>query len=155
MNAVLCRPQSCGWQVDYSNSQPAARTGFQKHFTIWYSCASGFAFRHQIGFRICHNFPQRRADSSSSFIVTAFLRLIMRGCHVQWRHHRCEMRNLDIIFTTFKNHSFFTEESGIIQYLNCPSVWRLYLETHDGFSRNFKFTSFRKDLPKLINFNFL
>ena len=57
---------------------------------------------------------------------------------------------------TFTNPSFFfTEGSEIIQYKNCPSVWRLYLETRDGFSRNLKRTSFRKDLPKLITFNFL
>ena len=39
---------------------------------------------------------------------------------------------------TFKNPSFFTEGSGIIQYLICASVWRLYLEIRDGFSRNLK-----------------
>ena len=106
-NAVLCRPQSCGWQGVCSILQPASRTGFQKHFTIWYYCASPFAFKLQIGLRICHTFSQSRKDSSSSFIATVFLHLIMCGCHVQWRHHRCGLRNLDIIFMTFKNPSFF------------------------------------------------
>ena len=61
----------------------------------------------KLGSEFTITFPQRKTDSSSSFVTTVFLRVITHGFHVQWRHHRCDLRNLDIIFITFKNPSFF------------------------------------------------